>query len=65
ELAFSPIVGEGKAKDKEFLALFRDTKRDSEKTKKISGLEEYWNSLARKNYAQAVELANRAASIAR
>jgi hypothetical protein len=45
--------------------LFRDTKRDSEKTKKITGLEEYWNSLARKNYAQAVELASRAASMAR
>jgi phosphoglycerate transport regulatory protein PgtC len=65
ELAFAPIVGEGKAKDKEFLALFRDTKRDSERTKKITGLEEYWNSLARKNYAQAVELASRAASMAR
>jgi phosphoglycerate transport regulatory protein PgtC len=65
ELAFSPIVGEEKTKDKEFLALFRDTKRDSERTKKITGLEEYWNSLARKNYAKAVELANQAASMVR
>jgi ABC-type Fe3+ transport system substrate-binding protein len=65
ELAFSPIVGEEKTKDKEFLALFRETKRDSERTKKITGLEEYWNSLARKNYAKAVELANQAASMVR
>jgi phosphoglycerate transport regulatory protein PgtC len=65
ELAFSPIVGEEKTKDKEFLALFRDTKRDSERTKKITGLEEYWNSLARKNYAKAVELATQAAALVR
>ena len=65
ELAFSPVVGEEKAKDKEFLALFRDTKRDAAKTKQITGLEEYWNSLARKNYARAAELAQQAAAAAR
>lgn len=65
ELAFSPVVGEDKTKDKEFLALFRDTKRDAEKTKRITGLEEYWNSQARKNYAKALELANQAAALAR
>ena len=58
-------MGEEKAKDKEFLALFRDTKRDSDRTKKITGLEEYWNSLARRNYAKAAELANQAAVMAR
>ena len=65
ELAFQPVVGEEKSKDKEFLALFRDTKRDAAKTKQITGLEEYWNSLARKNYTHAAELANQAASLAR
>jgi ABC-type Fe3+ transport system substrate-binding protein len=65
ELAFQPVVGEDKSKDKEFLALFRDTKRDAAKTKQVTGLEEYWNSLARKNYARAAELANQAASLAR
>ena len=65
ELAFSPVVGEEKSRDKEFLALFRDTKRDAAKTKQITGLEEYWNSLARKNYTRAAELANQAASMAR
>ena len=65
ELAFSPVVSEEKVKDKEFLALFRDTKRDAAKTKQITGLEEYWNSLSRKNYAKAAELANQAAAMAR
>jgi spermidine/putrescine-binding protein len=65
ELAYSPVVGEDKSKDKEFLALFRDTKRTAQKTKQMTGLEEYWSSLARKNYARAVELANQAAATAR
>jgi ABC-type Fe3+ transport system substrate-binding protein len=65
ELAFTPVVGADKVKDKEFLALFRDTKRDAAKTKQITGLEQYWNSLARKNYVRAQELASQAASLAR
>jgi phosphoglycerate transport regulatory protein PgtC len=65
ELAFAPIVSEAKSKDKEFLALFRDTKRNALKTKQLTGLEEYWNSTARKNYVRASDLANRAAAMAR
>jgi phosphoglycerate transport regulatory protein PgtC len=65
ELTYSPLVGEDKAKDKAFLTLFRDTKRSAEQTKQITGLEEYWNSTARKNYARAVELANQAAAAAK
>ncbi|HUF81817.1 MAG TPA: extracellular solute-binding protein [Burkholderiales bacterium] len=65
ELAFKPIVSEEKARDKEFLALFSQTKRDALKTKQLTGLEEYWNSTARKNYARAAELANQAAGMAR
>jgi ABC-type Fe3+ transport system substrate-binding protein len=64
-LAFSPIVSEEKSKDKEFIALFRETKRSAEKTKQITGLEEYWSSTARKNYQRAAELANQAASLAK
>jgi len=64
-LAFTPVVGEQKSKDKDFLALFRETKRSAQKTKQLTGLEEYWSSTARKNYARAVELANQAASLAR
>jgi ABC-type Fe3+ transport system substrate-binding protein len=65
ELAFSPIVSEEKAKDKEFLALFSQTKRDALKTKQLTGLEEYWSSTARRNYAKAAELANEAAALVR
>jgi ABC-type Fe3+ transport system substrate-binding protein len=65
DLAYSPIVGEGKARDQAFLALFRDTKRDAQKTKQLTGLEEYWNSTSRKNYARAAELANQAAGMAK
>ncbi len=65
ELAFSPVVGEDKAKDAEFLALFRDTKRTAEKTKQVTGLEGYWNGAALKNYTRAAELANQAAAMAR
>lgn len=65
ELTFKPIVSEEKAKDKEFLALFSQTKRDAQKTKQLTGLEQYWNSTARKNYVRAAELANQAAGMAR
>jgi len=65
QLVFSPVVGEDKAKDNEFLALFRDTKRTAEKTKQVTGLESYWNTAALKNYTRAAELANQAAAMAR
>ena len=65
ELAFPPIVSEEKSKDGEFLALFRDIKRSAERTKQLTGLEEYWNSTARKNYTRAAELAGRAAAMAK
>jgi hypothetical protein len=31
----------------------------------VTALEEYWGNTARKNYARAVELANRAAALAK
>jgi hypothetical protein len=65
ELVYAPIVSEEKSKDKEFLALFSQTKRDALKTKQLTGLEEYWNSTARKNYVKAAELANQAAAMAK
>jgi len=65
ELVYTPIVSEEKSKDKEFLALFSQTKRDALKTKQLTGLEEYWNSTARKNYVKAAELANQAAAMAK
>ena len=65
ELAYSPIVSEQKSKDKEFLALYRNTKRDAEKTKQTTALEEYWSKTARANYQRAAELANQAAALAK
>ena len=65
ELVYSPIVSEEKSRDKEFLTLFSQTKRDALKTKQLTGLEEYWNSTARKNYVKAAELANQAAAMAK
>jgi phosphoglycerate transport regulatory protein PgtC len=63
ELTFKPIVSEEKSKDKEFLALFSQSKRDAQRTKQLTGLEQYWNSTSRKNYLQAAELANQAAAL--
>jgi len=65
DLAYSPVVSEEKSKDKEFLALYRSTKRDAAKTKQVTGLEEYWGNTARRNYARAIELANQAAALAK
>jgi myo-inositol-1-phosphate synthase len=50
DLAYSPVVSEDKSKDKEFLALYRNTKRDAEKTKQVTALEEYWGNSARRNW---------------
>ncbi|HLG12364.1 MAG TPA: extracellular solute-binding protein [Dehalococcoidia bacterium] len=65
ELVYTPIVSQEKSRDKEFLTLFSQTKRDALKTKQLTGLEEYWNSTARKNYVKAAELANQAAAMAK
>ncbi|MFN7087099.1 MAG: ABC transporter substrate-binding protein [Burkholderiales bacterium] len=65
DLAYTPVVSAEKSRDKEFLALYRNTKRDAQKTKQVTALEEYWNSTARRNYARAVELAGQAAALAK
>lgn len=64
-LAFTPVVDEAKMKDKEFLAMFRQVKKDAESTKRMTALEEHWSNEAKKNYARAVELANEAARLAK
>lgn len=63
--AYASVVDESKTKDKGFVALFRQTKKDAEATKKLTALEEHWGAAARKNYARAVELATEAARLAR
>ncbi len=64
-LAFEPVVGEDKTRDKEFLAIFRQSKKDAQATKRVTALEEHWSNEAKKNYARAVELANQAAALAK
>ncbi|MCC6531017.1 MAG: extracellular solute-binding protein [Burkholderiales bacterium] len=65
KVAYSPVVGEERARDKEFLSLYSASKRDALKTKQLTALEEEWGSQARKNYARAQELAGQAAALAR
>ena len=65
DAAYSPVVTAQKSADKEFLALYRNTKRDAERTKQTTALEEYWSNTARKNYLRAAELANQAAALAK
>ena len=64
-LAFTPVVDEAKMKDKEFLAMFRQVKKDAESTKRMTALEEHRPNEAKKNYARAVELANEATRLAK
>ena len=64
-LTFAPVVDEAKTRDKEFLAMFRQIKKDAQTTKRLSALEEHWSNEAKKNYARAVELAEQAAALAK
>ena len=65
ELAFSPLVGESRARDKSLLEMFRQMKRDADSTRKMTALEEHWGNEARKNYERAAELARGAALLAK
>jgi ABC-type Fe3+ transport system substrate-binding protein len=65
ELAFTALVPEKSAADKQFLELFRKNKRDVAVAKQLTELEEQWNSRAKANYAKAQELALQAAATAK
>ncbi len=64
-LAFAPVVDETKTRDKGFLALFRETKRDAARQKQMTALEEHWGKEARQNYDKAAALARQAAAAAK
>jgi len=64
-LAFTPVVDEAKTRDKGFLALFRETKRDAARQKQMTALEEHWGKQARQNYDKAAALARQAAAAAK
>jgi phosphoglycerate transport regulatory protein PgtC len=65
DLAFSPVVGSKLADDKDFLALFTANKKDAAANKRVTGLEDRWNTHARENYERAKSLAEKARASAR
>jgi phosphoglycerate transport regulatory protein PgtC len=65
ELAFSPVVGQAMAGNKDFLGLFTANKKQAEVNKQVTGLEDRWNSSARDNYGRAKTLAEQALGLAR
>ena len=65
ELAFTPVVSAQIADQADFQKLFASNKKQVDVAKKITGLEETWNSRARSNYEKAAELARQAAALAK
>ena len=65
DAAFSPVVGQQLAGDKEFLKLFTANKKNAEINKQVTGLEDRWNSGARDNYGRAKTLAEQALALVR
>ncbi len=65
ELAFAPVVSAQIADQAEFQKLFASNKKEVAVAKKITGLEESWNSKARANYEKAADLARQAAAASR
>ncbi|WP_332825445.1 ABC transporter substrate-binding protein [Ramlibacter sp.] len=63
--AFSPVVDATKAADKEFLAVFAASKKDAAVNKRVTALEDHWNTEARANYERARTLAEQALAAAR
>lgn len=64
-LAFTPLVSETLAKDKNFLQLFTSDKKNAETNKQVTGVEGSWNSKALDNYRQARQLAEEALALAK
>ena len=65
DAAFSPVVGQNMAGNKDFLTLFSANKKDAAVNKQITVLEDRWNSTARENYVRARLLAEQALALAR
>ena len=63
--AFSPVLGQQMASNKDFLALFTANKKEAAINKQVTGLEDRWNSTARESYIRARALAEQALSQAR
>ena len=65
ETAYTPVVGQRMAGDKDFLALFTANKKDAAVNKQLTGLEDRWNSGAKDQYAKAKALAEQALALLR
>jgi ABC-type Fe3+ transport system substrate-binding protein len=65
DLAYSPVVGQTMAGNKDFLDLFTANKKEASVNKQITGLEDRWNSAARDHYGRAKALAEQALALAR
>ena len=65
QAAFTPVVDAAKVKDGEFLAVFAASKKDATVNKRVTALEDHWNSSARGNYERARALAEQALALAR
>ncbi|HQQ71816.1 MAG TPA: ABC transporter substrate-binding protein, partial [Alicycliphilus sp.] len=64
-LAYTPLVGADNVKNKEFLELFRKSRRDVAVAKELTGMEQLWSDKARANYERARQLADEARGLAR
>ena len=60
DAAFTPVVDAGKVADREFLAVFAASKKDAAVNKRVTALEDHWNTSARQNYERAKALAEQA-----
>jgi ABC-type Fe3+ transport system substrate-binding protein len=60
EAAYTPVVDATKVADKEFLAVFAASKKDAAVNKRVTALEDHWNTSARGNYERAKVLAEQA-----
>jgi ABC-type Fe3+ transport system substrate-binding protein len=65
EVAYSPVVDTTKVADKEFLAVFAASKKDASVNKRVTALEDHWNTSARANYGRAKDLAEQALALAK
>lgn len=65
DIAYAPVVDAAKVADKEFLAVFAASKKDAAVNKRVTALEDHWNTTARANYERARTLAEQALAAAR
>lgn len=63
--AYAPVVDATKVADKDFLGVFAASKKDAAVNKRVTALEDHWNTSARANYERARTLAESALALVR